>query len=625
MRRVSLGIAIALAAAALASLSPAVFATDYYVNSSAGSDLNAGTSSAAPWQSLNRLDSANLAPGDTVYLADGSNWYGQRLIADASGTASDPITYTNYGTGANPAIWGSVPLNNGSFQGVAGASGTYYVPAAAITSTWQPGAAAPSAAAPVPVTSVFENGQFLNSASLASASPLAYVENTAGSWYYQGAGSGAGLYVNAGAAIAANSPTQFTATVIGGGPNPSGAAAVYSNGNSHLTFENLTINQTAAYNAGYGFAAAGGSGVKLLNSVVTGAGKHAVGAIDTTGFLAQGDAASNFMPGQGYGGSTAYVAYSDPSGVNDTSKWVNDSANMGDNPYPAMYDHYTASAANPTPIKSVIVINMNSVNGSIGLGVAAGGTALVQGGNVVNAAVFTGGNTVVDGVTLTGAAAAIDLSGPNNVAENNIVAGASPNWEAGTDGGIVDNGQGDVVRYNTVRVVAANSALPSLTPGIGIGPQSAGAGIYANIVQTPSSILFVQASPTATLTASIFENLFDVGPGSTYIVYWPETGSPTDAAPSSQLLATNISGPADFADIASGNYALGPGSAALAVFDPTTDQYVMYDIYGNMRPLSADNLGAIQTPEPASLALAAAGLFALAMVPRRRRARLPRR
>src|SRR4051794_41707028 len=66
-------------------------ASDYYV-SRAGSDASAGTSIGAPWQTLGRVNSVVLQPGDRVLLRGGDTFSG-RLSLDSSdgGTASAPI------------------------------------------------------------------------------------------------------------------------------------------------------------------------------------------------------------------------------------------------------------------------------------------------------------------------------------------------------------------------------------------------------------------------------------------------------------------------------------------------------------------------------------------------------
>lgn len=80
---------------------PLVHATSYYLSSSTGSDSNAGTSSAAPWATIGKVNAVNLAAGDRIYLKGGDQFLDAGLVflaADA-GTAANPIVVDNYGTG----------------------------------------------------------------------------------------------------------------------------------------------------------------------------------------------------------------------------------------------------------------------------------------------------------------------------------------------------------------------------------------------------------------------------------------------------------------------------------------------------------------------------------------------
>jgi len=84
----------------------ALMAKTYYIDATNGSDSNAGTSAAAPLQSLAALSAIKLNPGDTVLLARGETYDGQ-LTVKYSGTTTNPITYGAYGDGAAPVITGS--------------------------------------------------------------------------------------------------------------------------------------------------------------------------------------------------------------------------------------------------------------------------------------------------------------------------------------------------------------------------------------------------------------------------------------------------------------------------------------------------------------------------------------
>ena len=74
----------------------------YYVDP-AGSDAAAGTSAGTAWQTLSKVNGTTLTAGQTVALKAGGVWR-ETLTPGQSGIAGAPITYTSYGTGAQPII-----------------------------------------------------------------------------------------------------------------------------------------------------------------------------------------------------------------------------------------------------------------------------------------------------------------------------------------------------------------------------------------------------------------------------------------------------------------------------------------------------------------------------------------
>ncbi|TMR34940.1 hypothetical protein ETD85_15420 [Nonomuraea zeae] len=102
-----------LSVAVLSALLPAVpsaalaqASTTYYVDSRAGDDAAAGTSATTPWKSLDKVNAAELKPGDSVSFKRGSAFTGG-LTLTASGTAARPIVIKAYGSGALPKISGT--------------------------------------------------------------------------------------------------------------------------------------------------------------------------------------------------------------------------------------------------------------------------------------------------------------------------------------------------------------------------------------------------------------------------------------------------------------------------------------------------------------------------------------
>ncbi len=74
----------------------------YYFSSSAGNDANVG-SETNPFQTISKLNSLALVPGDKILFKRGDAFTGQ-IIASQSGTEGAPIVYDSYGTGDLPIL-----------------------------------------------------------------------------------------------------------------------------------------------------------------------------------------------------------------------------------------------------------------------------------------------------------------------------------------------------------------------------------------------------------------------------------------------------------------------------------------------------------------------------------------
>lgn len=117
----------------LALLHSSATAATYYVDSQSGNDGWSGTlsdasatSSNGPWQSLKRVGSANLLPGDIVRLRCGRTW-SEPLVLGTSGSAQSPITITHYPDACAdglPRIQGSIALPQHAWR-AAGTSSRY--------------------------------------------------------------------------------------------------------------------------------------------------------------------------------------------------------------------------------------------------------------------------------------------------------------------------------------------------------------------------------------------------------------------------------------------------------------------------------------------------------------------
>jgi len=95
------------------------FAGVYYVALS-GSDLSNGSSPSSAFQSINRVNQLNLAPGDSILFNRGDVFRGM-LILQSSGSASNPIYIGAYGSGDLPVLSGAEILT-----GFTNSSGNIY-------------------------------------------------------------------------------------------------------------------------------------------------------------------------------------------------------------------------------------------------------------------------------------------------------------------------------------------------------------------------------------------------------------------------------------------------------------------------------------------------------------------
>lgn len=75
-----------------------ITATTYYV-SLTGSDSNSGTDPAAAWRTVERVNEADLRPGDGVLFEGGATFAGETLMPPASGAPGEPIVFGSYGDG----------------------------------------------------------------------------------------------------------------------------------------------------------------------------------------------------------------------------------------------------------------------------------------------------------------------------------------------------------------------------------------------------------------------------------------------------------------------------------------------------------------------------------------------
>ena len=112
----SISVLISLLAVSLAPcIGPAtseIPSATYYVANN-GDDDDTGTSPSSPWQTVARVNTASLEPGDRVLFRRGDEWY-EALTITTSGEAGKPILFGAYGTGPRPRILGSIRLTEWS-------------------------------------------------------------------------------------------------------------------------------------------------------------------------------------------------------------------------------------------------------------------------------------------------------------------------------------------------------------------------------------------------------------------------------------------------------------------------------------------------------------------------------
>ena len=82
---------------------------NYYV-ANAGSDQNNGFSTNTPFQTINKVNSLVLGPGDKVFFKRGDIFRGQINLTH-SGTSSAHIVVDAYGVGKSPIIAGATPIS----------------------------------------------------------------------------------------------------------------------------------------------------------------------------------------------------------------------------------------------------------------------------------------------------------------------------------------------------------------------------------------------------------------------------------------------------------------------------------------------------------------------------------
>jgi hypothetical protein len=95
-----------LLAAVLLLAGASAGAETYYVDAAEGDDARAGTAPEQAWRSLEKVNAAELQPGDEVRLVAGGVWRGT-LAPRGAGAPGRPVVIGPHGTGARPRIEGT--------------------------------------------------------------------------------------------------------------------------------------------------------------------------------------------------------------------------------------------------------------------------------------------------------------------------------------------------------------------------------------------------------------------------------------------------------------------------------------------------------------------------------------
>jgi len=110
---------------------PALFATDFYVDFTGGSNLNDGTSILMPWKhcpgdsvATNRAASATLSPGDVVHFKGGVPYLGT-INFQWSGSSGSPIAYDGNSSGSWGAGKAIIDGGNTRLKGFSGSNKNY--------------------------------------------------------------------------------------------------------------------------------------------------------------------------------------------------------------------------------------------------------------------------------------------------------------------------------------------------------------------------------------------------------------------------------------------------------------------------------------------------------------------
>jgi hypothetical protein len=179
----------------------------YYVDCNAEYDNGIGTSPSTAWKTIAKVNSSRFSSDDQILFKKGCTWR-EQLMVPSAGTSGHPIVIGAYGTGTNPTIKGSDIVT-----GWVGAENKYYISTASKPDmVYLDGV---HGIARISVTNLTADGHF----------------------YYDT--SGRILYI-----FSSSHPSGRLIEVT------KRAYAITTNGNSHITIKNFSLQHTIDWGAG---------------------------------------------------------------------------------------------------------------------------------------------------------------------------------------------------------------------------------------------------------------------------------------------------------------------------------------------------------------------------------------
>ena len=510
----------------LAGLPPAHLR--YFV-SPAGDDAQDGLAPERAWRTVAHVNGMSFVPADQILFARGAGWT-ESLVVPSDGATGQPLVFASYGNGDKPRFYGSDALDPAGFQATPGTS---------LYTTEVSG----------DVNCVVAGDAFLVPVDAGQ------VPSTPGSY----ALSGGTLTLNPG------TDPRTGAVRIGVCRR---VDAVYTNGHNHLLLRDLVTDGTAKPDDGYGFRVENSTDVQLQTCEAYRAGKHHFGTINSTGFVGTGLYAAYGLPGQGAGGSSAFVTFGDGTGMPDqTSEWrdctfdhTEDLASPG--------THLQAYYMHGPAVASVLVHNLTTHGGLVVLNNGDNPSAplRMEGGWIDDGLLrIYGDAAVVDGVKITGSQGVVEVVGTHAVLQNLLLVGnnLAGQWYQTA---VLFRNSGGTLRFSTIVVDPAapgSNTCVAFASTSAPDPYSEGTDtrLYANILLAPGRTLanWLSEPDSATLTQSDHDFFapgatFDgVGTPSLTLAQWQASGFDTHS----------LSGDPLFANPSEGDYSLQTGSPAI--------------------------------------------------------------